>query len=120
MKDRWRERPGAGSGIWYDLGAHLIDQSLTLFGMPVAVNVDLAQLRPGAQTTDYFHAVLIYPQRRVILHGTMLAPAGSSISKTACLRLREIISPITRAFTRPNPVSAEDAIRVMEIIEQGI
>lgn len=70
-----RERPGAGSGIWFDLGAHLIDQMLTLFGMLVAVNADLAQLRPGARTTDYFHAVLIYPQRRVVLHGTLLAAA---------------------------------------------
>src|SRR5688500_8996187 len=31
VKDRWRERPGPGSGMWYDLGPHLIDQSLVLF-----------------------------------------------------------------------------------------
>ncbi|HEY0208203.1 oxidoreductase [Acerihabitans sp.] len=74
---RWREQPGAGSGIWYDLAPHLIDQALQLFGMPVAVNVDLALLRPGALTDDYFHATLIYPQRRVVLHGGMLAAAAT-------------------------------------------
>lgn len=76
--DRWREQAGPGSGIWYDLGAHLLDQALTLFGLPVSLTVDLAQLRPGAKATDYFHAVLNYPQRRVVLHGTLLAAAESA------------------------------------------
>lgn len=77
VRQRWREMQGTGSGIWYDLGPHLIDQALQLFGKPVAVNVDLAELRPGAQTTDYFHATLIYPARRVVLHASMLV-AGDS------------------------------------------
>ncbi|STJ11243.1 oxidoreductase [Escherichia coli] len=62
----------------YDLAPHLLDQAITLFGLPVSMTVDLAQLRPGAQSTDYFHAILSYPQRRVILHGTMLAAAESA------------------------------------------
>ena len=78
VRDRWREQAGPGSGIWYDLGAHLLDQALTLFGLPVSLTVDLAQLRPGAKATDYFHAVLTYPQRRVVLHGTLLAAAESA------------------------------------------
>ncbi|WP_147197479.1 oxidoreductase [Pantoea sp. CCBC3-3-1] len=77
VRNRWREQKGAGSGIWFDLGPHLIDQALQLFGSPVAINVDLAELRPGAQTTDYFHAVLTYPQRRVVLHASMLVAAES-------------------------------------------
>jgi len=75
VRDRWREKAAAGGGIWYDLGPHLLDQALTLFGLPVSIDVDLAQLRNGAQATDYFHAILTYPQRRVILHGSVLAPA---------------------------------------------
>lgn len=78
VRDRWREQAGPGSGIWYDLGPHLLDQAVNLFGRPVTMTVDLAQLRPGAQTTDYFHAILSYPQRRVVLHGTMLAAAESA------------------------------------------
>lgn len=78
VRNRWREQAGPGSGIWYDLGPHLIDQALVLFGVPVSITVDMAQLRPDAQTTDYFHAVLTYPQRRVVLHATMLAAAESA------------------------------------------
>lgn len=61
VRNRWREQAGPGSGIWYDLAPHLLDQAVNLFGLPVSMTVDLAQLRPGAQTTDYFHAVLSYP-----------------------------------------------------------
>ncbi|HHP2602134.1 TPA: oxidoreductase [Klebsiella quasipneumoniae] len=49
VRQRWREQAGPGSGIWYDLGPHLLDQ-----------------------------AVLAYPQRRVVLHGTLLAAAESA------------------------------------------
>ncbi|ELY6247198.1 oxidoreductase [Cronobacter universalis] len=78
VRDRWREQAGPGSGIWYDLAPHLLDQAVQLFGLPVSINVDLAELRPSAQATDYFHAVLAYPERRVVLHGTMLAAAESA------------------------------------------
>lgn len=77
VRQRWREQKGQGTGIWYDLGPHLIDQALQLFGSPVAITVDTTELRPGAQTTDYFHATLIYPQRRVVLHASMLVAAES-------------------------------------------
>lgn len=77
VRQRWREMKGAGSGIWYDLGPHLLDQALQLFGTPIAINVDLAELRSEAQTTDYFHAVLTWPQRRVVLHASMLVAAES-------------------------------------------
>ncbi|NKI72863.1 oxidoreductase [Dickeya sp. CFBP 2040] len=75
VRQRWREDGSEGSGIWYDLAPHLIDQVLQLFGFPVAIQADLAQLRPGSKAVDYFHATLIYPQRRVVVHGTMLAAA---------------------------------------------
>lgn len=78
VRNRWREQGGPGSGIWYDLGPHLLDQAINLFGLPDTIAVDLAQMRPDAQTTDYFHAVLTYPRRRVVLHGTMLAAAETA------------------------------------------
>ena len=78
VRNRWREQAGPGSGIWYDLAPHLLDQAVNLFGLPVSMTVDLAQRRPGAQTTDYFHAILSYPQRRIVLHGTMVAAAESA------------------------------------------
>ena len=42
------------------------------------MQVDLAQLRPGSQSTDYFYAVLAWPQRRVVLHGTLVAAAETA------------------------------------------
>ncbi|MDN6115674.1 MAG: oxidoreductase, partial [Enterobacterales bacterium] len=58
VRDRWREKAGAGSGIWFDLGSHLLDQALQLFGKPQSLLADLAAMRPNSQTTDYFHAIL--------------------------------------------------------------
>jgi len=78
VRQRWREVKGAGSGIWFDLGPHILDQALQLFGAPDAITVDMAELRADAQTTDYFHAVLTYPQRRVVLHGSLLVAAESA------------------------------------------
>ncbi|WP_423603830.1 oxidoreductase [Sphingomonas sp. MS122] len=68
--DVWKEaRPG---GAWLDLGPHLVDQALQLFGRPLAIAADIATLREGAPAPDYFHAVLRYPGRRVLLHSSKL------------------------------------------------
>jgi scyllo-inositol 2-dehydrogenase (NADP+) len=77
VQNRWREQNEPGSGILYDLGSHLIDQALVLFGAPRTVWADLAQQRAGAQTTDYFHLVLEYDAMRVILHsGSLVRQPG--------------------------------------------
>lgn len=73
VRDRWRERPGPGAGLWYDLGPHLIDQALHLFGMPEAVQATVRALRPGATVDDWFHARLSYPSRQVFITSSMLA-----------------------------------------------
>jgi len=72
VRDRWRERAGPGSGIWFDLGSHLVDQAVSLFGWPEWISADIAGQRPGAQTDDYFHAILGYGSLRVILHSSMM------------------------------------------------
>jgi len=76
VQDRWRERAGAASGTWYDLGSHLADQALQLFGPPRAIFADLAARRAGAKTTDYFHVLLRYEKLRVVLTGNSLAAAN--------------------------------------------
>jgi predicted dehydrogenase len=78
VRDRWRERGVPGGGIWYDLGPHLIDQALQLFGLPQAIEASLAVLRPGGQADDWAHAILHYPKRRVILQASMLVAGGSA------------------------------------------
>ena len=78
VRDRWREQAGPGSGLWYDLGPHMIDQALQLFGPPETVQATIFAQRPGAVTDDYAHVVLGYAQGlQVILHGSMLAAGGS-------------------------------------------
>ncbi|PJI91173.1 oxidoreductase [Luteimicrobium subarcticum] len=75
VRDRWRERAEPGSGVWFDLGPHLVDQVVQLFGVPETVTLDAAALRPGARTDDWAHAVLRYDGLRVTLHATLLAAA---------------------------------------------
>lgn len=62
-----KETPTPAVGALYDLGSHLIDQALQLFGMPIAVFADIAINRPGSKVSDYFDLKLFYPQHRVIL-----------------------------------------------------
>ena len=74
---RWREMPGPGSGVWSDLGPHLADQALQLFGLPGTVAANLAMQRRGAQTDDWFHVLLSYDRLRVILHGSVIVAGGT-------------------------------------------
>ncbi|EOW9528657.1 oxidoreductase [Bacillus cytotoxicus] len=70
VRDRWREKNLPGSGILYDLGSHLIDQALLLFGKPDRIYADVIIQRPGAEIDDYFHLVLHYGVKRISLHSS--------------------------------------------------
>jgi len=175
VKKRWRETPGPGSGIWVDLGSHLVDQVLQLFGAPEAVFADLAAQKKGGVTVDYFHVLLRYGTRRAIVHGESFVSAdlprfmvhgtlGSYVKfgidsqeealkrgerpggadwgadprpgtlytwKNGALETREV--PALRGDYRgfyaavrdaiakgaPNPVTPEDALGVMTLLETG-
>jgi scyllo-inositol 2-dehydrogenase (NADP+) len=69
---RWREQDLDGSGMLYDLGAHLIDQSLHLFGLPETVQGDVRVQRENGVADDFFHIVLGYGKLRVILHSSCI------------------------------------------------
>lgn len=77
-KGAWREEDLPGSGIHYDLGAHLIDQSLQLFGKPESIFADLRKQREDAQAIDDFEFILSYPGLKVSLKGQMLAKIPTS------------------------------------------
>lgn len=62
-----KEIPTEGVGSLYDLGSHLIDQAIHLFGMPKAVFADLDSLRPNSRVVDYFDVKLFYASHRVTL-----------------------------------------------------
>ncbi|GAB4319162.1 MAG: Gfo/Idh/MocA family oxidoreductase [Bacteroidales bacterium] len=68
----WRDEPLPGSGVLYDLGPHLIDQALVLFGPPEAVKADIRREREGSEVDDYFRLQLRYPDKEVVLRAGML------------------------------------------------
>jgi predicted dehydrogenase len=78
VRDRWREVPGPGAGLLYDLGPHLIDQTLLLFGIPDSVQATLAKQRRGARTDDFFQVVLRYGEIIATLGAGSLVSGGSA------------------------------------------
>ncbi|MBR9856062.1 MAG: oxidoreductase, partial [Algicola sp.] len=62
-----KETPTEGVGSLYDLGSHLIDQALQLFGMPKRVFATLDSFRDNSEVGDYFDVKLYYDSKYVIL-----------------------------------------------------
>lgn len=71
----WKESAVPGSGILYDLGSHLIDQALQLFGTPAKLFCTLAIQRPDAEVEDNFELILMYEKLKVTLKASMLVNA---------------------------------------------
>ena len=67
-----KETPTPGVGVLYDLGAHLIDQALQLFGMPKYIFADIDVLRENSKVDDYFELWMFYNHFRVRLHSSLL------------------------------------------------
>jgi predicted dehydrogenase len=78
VRDRWREIPGPGAGLLYDLGPHLIDQTLLLFGIPDSVQATLAKQRRGARTDDFVQVVLRYGEMVATLQAGSLVSGGTA------------------------------------------
>lgn len=70
--ESWRETTREGSGLLYDLGAHLIDQALALFGYPEKIESKVLRQRPDAKSDDFFEINLYYPNTKVLLSAGML------------------------------------------------
>ncbi|SHH07968.1 Predicted dehydrogenase [Flavobacterium micromati] len=62
-----KETANSGAGILKDLGPHIIDQALCLFGMPKSVFADIRITREHSLVDDYFDILLYYPDFRVRL-----------------------------------------------------
>lgn len=81
VANRWREQPQYGGGLLYDLGAHLIDQALCLFGMPDWLQADVFAQREAAVADDGFEIRMAKGSVRITLG------AGSLVADNA-LRYR--------------------------------
>ena len=71
----WRNAPRSGAGLLWDLGPHMLDQALDLFGWPDAMTADIATQRAGAQADDYFELTLQYGAARAIVSASTLVAA---------------------------------------------
>jgi len=72
----WREQVGPGNGIWFDIGPHLVDHAITLFGEPESISADIRIVREQAVADDSFDVVLHYPNKlRATLSSSILAAA---------------------------------------------
>ena len=86
-ENSWKEVPGPGSGVIYNLGSHTIDGVISMFGMPLKWSKYPSYVRPNTQVIDYVHIHLLYPnnlqvfvtisflvadpQPAFIMHGTL-------------------------------------------------
>lgn len=67
----WRYQQEEGGGTLFDLGIHLIDQAVSLFGKPQGVFARLFNQREGSVTDDSFDLKLIYPDLNVTLKASV-------------------------------------------------
>ena len=68
----WKEDAGLGTGTLYNLGSHLIDQALVLFGKPVSVTADIRAMREGSDIDDMFEIWMNYPNVKVTVTASYL------------------------------------------------
>ncbi len=73
VPDRWRESALHGGGVLFDLGTHLIDQALVLFGMPDWLQADIYTQRAGATVDDAFELRMGKGRMRIVLGVDSLA-----------------------------------------------
>jgi scyllo-inositol 2-dehydrogenase (NADP+) len=110
LKGHWREKAEPGSGILFDLGPHLIDQPLVLFGVPQAVTAHLLHQR-GGPVDDGFDVVLEYPKFRAALRARMIAYAPTHhflIHGRNGSFIKHGMDPQEEFLRSPNPPSGKD------------
>ena len=75
--ETWKEAAGEANGLLMDLGPHLLDQAMALFGPPVWVEADVRMDRADTGIDDAFDVTLGYPKMRVLCRSTMIAAEPS-------------------------------------------
>lgn len=125
----WKENQNVGAGILKDLGSHIIDQALYLFGFPDAVFADVRCLREHSKVDDNIDIILYYPEKRVRLHagffnkeqqpGFMLQGRNGSFFKPRA----DVQEDTLKAGNKPNRddwgTEPEDKAGLMHIVTDG-
>ena len=103
-----KETANSGAGILKDLGPHIIDQALCLFGMPKSVFADIRITREHSLVDDYFDILLYYPDLRVRLKaGFFIREANPAYTihgkKGSFLKLRgDVQEDVLKLGEKPN------------------
>ena len=103
VRTRWRESAAPGAGLWFDLGPHLVDQALQLFGRPQAIALAQDRTRDGALADDWFHAQLRYDRLHVSLRAGMLVCDSAP---------RFVVHGTQGSFVKEGFDTQEDALRL--------
>jgi len=107
----WREQLGPGNGIWFDIGPHLVDHAMVLFGEPESLTADIRVVRDHAVADDCFDVVLHYPNRlRATLSSSILA---------AATRPRFILQGTQGAFVKQSFDPQEISLRFDRLPAEG-
>lgn len=114
----FKETPIPSSGIWYDLGAHLVDQAISIFGKPISHYRHKDTFRDNSQVDDFAFMHIIFPnkvnvfittsmlvadaQAGIVIHGTK----GSYIKEFCDEQENQLIegmSPLDENFGKEKP-----------------
>jgi scyllo-inositol 2-dehydrogenase (NADP+) len=107
----WREKPGPGNGVWFDIGPHLVDHALLLFGEPEAIRADIRMEREHAQADDAFDVSLHYA-------GGLRAWLRSSIL-AATPRPRFVVLGTQGSFVKESIDPQENNLRFGKVPAEG-
>ncbi len=99
---KWKEAPGDASGILFDLGSHLIDQCVALFGAPRNVRGEAYTQRPGSGIDDAFDLWLDYGQLKVHLSSSLMVREPSP---------RYVLHGTRGSFVKPGIDPQEDHLK---------
>jgi scyllo-inositol 2-dehydrogenase (NADP+) len=72
-ENTWKEGADPANGLLFDLGPHLVDQVLALFGAPIGIAASVRKDRDTTQIEDAFDITLEYPRLRAYCRSSMLA-----------------------------------------------
>lgn len=127
----FKEEPHPASGLLYDLGPHLLDQAISLFGKPDSFYKVLGKHRPDTKVDDYFMIHLAYPndlnvfltssllvadaQKAFVLHGS----AGSFVKGRSDVQEEQLLKgmKLTNPVYGIEPAESKGRLTIMD--EQG-
>ncbi|WP_338877415.1 Gfo/Idh/MocA family oxidoreductase (plasmid) [Spirosoma sp. SC4-14] len=102
----WKESPNEGHGSLYNLGPHLIDQALQLFGQPQTVFADTRIMRPHSRVVDWFTILLGYTSKQITLKSSLMARHN---------HLRFILHGTKGSFTKSGLDVQEEQLRQSQL-----